>query len=144
MGKIYYMSGLISLKEASRISGYHQDYLSSLIRGSKLHGERLGRNWCVRESDLRMFMVKKLGDDKLVVVSSKQQNLKNKPAGLIVAGFLIILLLIFYLYVAKFSTTKEDFTSKKDLNFGAFQLNTIYSEHSSEVSSGFTASSTRP
>jgi hypothetical protein len=38
-------SGLISLSHASRLSGYHQDYLGQLCRAGKLPASKVGRNW---------------------------------------------------------------------------------------------------
>lgn len=35
----------ISLAEAARITGYHQDYLGQLCRGGKLKATKYGRNW---------------------------------------------------------------------------------------------------
>lgn len=35
----------ISLAEAARITGYHQDYLGQLCRGGKLRATKFGRNW---------------------------------------------------------------------------------------------------
>lgn len=47
---------LISLAEASKISGYHQDYLGALCRGGKLSGTKIGRNWIVSKGALDAFM----------------------------------------------------------------------------------------
>jgi hypothetical protein len=47
---------IISLKEASEISGYNQDYLSSLIRAGKLNGKKMGRSWVTTKEDLSAFM----------------------------------------------------------------------------------------
>ncbi len=40
----------ISLAEASKISGYHQDYLGSLCRNGKLEAVKIGRNWVTTKS----------------------------------------------------------------------------------------------
>jgi len=36
---------IISLREASKITGYSQDYLGDLCREGKLKGQKIGRNW---------------------------------------------------------------------------------------------------
>lgn len=43
----------IPLKQASEISGYHQDYLSQLIRQKKIKGTKIGRNWFVKEEEIK-------------------------------------------------------------------------------------------
>ena len=142
-----YMGGLISLKEASRISGYHQDYLSYLIRSNKLPGEKIGRNWCVLEADLKIFLAKKNGANDLVTDFIQHKKIFiNKPIFFIIIGFLIILFLVFYLYVTnsfKYNQYNQEFsTSKKDLNFGDFSVNTIYSENAREINSSVKITST--
>lgn len=47
---------LIPLSEASKLSGYTQDYLSSLCRQGKLSGTKMGRNWVVPLGVLEAFM----------------------------------------------------------------------------------------
>src|ERR1043165_1415695 len=46
----------ISLAEASRITGYHQDYLGQLCRLGKLSGKKLGRNWTTTKAALDEFV----------------------------------------------------------------------------------------
>lgn len=53
------MAGLILLKEAAKISGYHQDYLSFLIRKGQLKGQKIGHNWFLEEAELRSFLSQK-------------------------------------------------------------------------------------
>ncbi len=49
---------VISLHQASLISGYHQDYLSSLIRKKEIKGEKVGRNWFTTEEEIRKYILK--------------------------------------------------------------------------------------
>lgn len=49
-------SQYISLKQATKISGYNQDYLGYLIREKKLTGERIGRDWFTTEKALRTYL----------------------------------------------------------------------------------------
>lgn len=48
----------ITLKEASRISGYSSDYLGQLIRGGKLRGKRVYANpvWMTTEEELKKYL----------------------------------------------------------------------------------------
>lgn len=46
---------LLSLAEASKKTGYHQDYLGFLCRTGKLEGFKIGRNWVIPASGLENF-----------------------------------------------------------------------------------------
>ncbi|MDE2312126.1 MAG: hypothetical protein KGJ93_03520, partial [Patescibacteria group bacterium] len=45
----------LSLAEASKLTGYHQDYLSFLCRTGKLKGFKIGRNWTTTKQALSDF-----------------------------------------------------------------------------------------
>jgi hypothetical protein len=47
---------IISLSEASRVTGYHQDYLAFLCRTGKLHSSKIGRNWVTTKAQLDDFI----------------------------------------------------------------------------------------
>ena len=49
---------VISLHQASKISGYHQDYLSSLIRKKDIQGQKMGGNWFTTEEEVRNYIFK--------------------------------------------------------------------------------------
>lgn len=49
---------VISLHQASQISGYHQDYLSALMRKGEMNGEKLGGNWFTTEDEVRNYIFK--------------------------------------------------------------------------------------
>jgi len=49
-------AGFISLSEASKLTGYHQDYLGFLCRNGKLKGFKLGRNWVTTKADIDEFV----------------------------------------------------------------------------------------
>ncbi len=51
--------GRISLKEASHMTGYHPDYISSLIRRGQIRGEKIGRNWFTTKREIDVYMSKK-------------------------------------------------------------------------------------
>lgn len=50
------MSQYITLKEAAKISGYHQDYLGQLIRSGKLRGRKIGKDWLTTQSALFEYL----------------------------------------------------------------------------------------
>lgn len=50
------ISKFICLKDAAKISGYHQDYLGHLIRTGKLNGYKVGRSWMTTRADLNDFL----------------------------------------------------------------------------------------
>ena len=46
----------ISLAEASKQTGYHQDYLGFLCRQGRLRGFKIGRNWVTTKESLDDFL----------------------------------------------------------------------------------------
>lgn len=46
------------MHQASKISGYHQDYLSSLIRKNELKGEKVGNSWFTTEEEVKNYIFK--------------------------------------------------------------------------------------
>ena len=52
------LNKVISLHQASKISGYHQDYLSSLIRKNEIEGQKMGGNWFTTEEEIRNYIFK--------------------------------------------------------------------------------------
>ncbi|HYV33636.1 MAG TPA: helix-turn-helix domain-containing protein, partial [Candidatus Limnocylindria bacterium] len=49
-------TGFISLADASKQTGYHQDYLGFLCRSGKLKGFKIGRNWVTTKAGLEEFI----------------------------------------------------------------------------------------
>ncbi len=49
---------VISLSQASRITGYHSDYLSALIRKGEIKGEKVGGNWFTTEEEIKDYIFK--------------------------------------------------------------------------------------
>lgn len=49
---------VISLSQASKITGYHSDYLSALIRKNELKGEKVGKSWFTTEEDINEYIFK--------------------------------------------------------------------------------------
>ncbi|MCX6712850.1 MAG: hypothetical protein NTY66_01430, partial [Candidatus Vogelbacteria bacterium] len=50
------MPDFLSLKEASKRSGYNQDYIGQLIRGGKVEARRVGKSWLVSRHSLVAYL----------------------------------------------------------------------------------------
>lgn len=53
------MRKVVSLSEAAKITGYHPDYLSALIRKKELDGRKVGKSWFTTEEALNDYSLKK-------------------------------------------------------------------------------------
>ncbi len=53
------MRKVVSLSEAAKITGYHPDYLSALIRKKELNGRKVGKTWFTTEEALNDYSLKK-------------------------------------------------------------------------------------
>ena len=49
-------NNFLTLAGASKLTGYHQDYLGYLCRLGKLNGFKIGRNWVIGKEDLNEFI----------------------------------------------------------------------------------------
>jgi len=49
---------VVSLGQASKITGYHSDYLSALIRKGEIKGEKVGGNWVTTEEEIKDYIFK--------------------------------------------------------------------------------------
>ena len=65
---------VISLREASEISGYHSDYLSFLIRSGKLKGQKVGRAWILDKNDFNQFLNNHEKSADLVASEKKSES----------------------------------------------------------------------
>lgn len=65
-------AGNISLAQAARLSGYHQDYLGQLCRAGKLSATKIGRTWFTTESAVRDFL-RSLQGSSAPAASTKEQ-----------------------------------------------------------------------
>jgi len=91
----------ISLKQASEISGYHQDYLSQLIRQGKIKGTKIGRNWFVVEEEIK-------------TLSANNQNQEKTRKGL---RGKIIFIFILLILIASIFIFQKAIAPKTDNNF---------------------------
>lgn len=73
----------ISLQQASKISGYHQDYLSQLIRQGKIKGTKIGRNWFVVKEEIRTLSPN----------NQKQEKIRKGLGGKIIFIFILVILI---------------------------------------------------
>jgi hypothetical protein len=53
---------ILSLNEASTLTGYHQDYLGQLCRSGKLRGQKIGRNWTTTQSAISELQASLAGE----------------------------------------------------------------------------------
>lgn len=49
---------ILTLNEAAKISGYHPDYLSALIRKGEIKGEKTGGTWFTSEDEIKNYIFK--------------------------------------------------------------------------------------
>jgi excisionase family DNA binding protein len=105
----------LSLKEAAKLSGYHPDYLSYLLRKKKIKGEKIGRDWVVTESALKEYLLGKKFLPLEKILFSKFSFKK------ILFSFIFVLLILFFaiLIFTPFSFQKEK---------GDFELSKIKTE----------------
>jgi hypothetical protein len=97
---------VISLHQASLISGYHQDYLSSLIRKKEIKGEKVGRNWFTTEEEVRRYILKKEIRHKKSIFKYFLY-LKNINKNF-VSGFVVLALFSFGIYLDNRSNFSEN------------------------------------
>jgi len=130
------MDGLISLHEAAKISGYHQDYLSYLIRNKKLPGVRIGRSWGLKRQDLINFISAKQGNTIKNDGGVLRSIINNTPKSILIYLSIFILLILVYV-VNHFIQNSANITENNSKNVGQFQTNILYSEEK-EFSSSMT------
>jgi hypothetical protein len=49
---------VISLSQASKLSGYHSDYLSALIRKGEMNGQKIGGSWFTTQEEIKKYIFK--------------------------------------------------------------------------------------
>ena len=62
-GKLYKAKpqGFLSLAEAAKLTGYHQDYLGQLARSGKLEATKIGRNWVTTQAGIEKLIAETTG-----------------------------------------------------------------------------------
>lgn len=84
------MENFLTLRQASKITGYHPDYLSYLVRNKKLPAKRIGRAWCVTEEALNKFIKEKNFSDSSVKAEKKSKLLPAQTIAFYWAAFAAI------------------------------------------------------
>lgn len=96
----------ISLREASAITGYHPDYLSSLIRSKQLEGQKIGRNWYTTKEALKDYKFVKDPNLKFFIT-------KKRMLGVFVVSLIVIAIGIYALINNKSEVQSLDKDSKE-------------------------------
>lgn len=112
----------ISLKEASKISGYNPDYLGCLIRSKKLGGVMVGRDWFTTKEALKAYLsfqkflpVEKISPEDALLTGLVQQKSRLK---LVFVIFLVLISigLSFFIFGSNFGVFSQsqagDFVNK--------------------------------
>jgi hypothetical protein len=94
---------VITLHQASNISGYHQDYLSALIRKNEIKGEKVGGNWFTTEEEIRNYIFKQKVRNKNWVVKFLMYFKKMNKSFLYSLIILALIVTGIYFYNKNFS-----------------------------------------
>ncbi len=90
---------VISLNQASKITGYHSDYLSALIRKGEMKGEKIGGNWFTTEEEIKDYIFKqKIRHRKFAILDFLSPKRTQKILVLTGIVFLAVVLFGIYLY----------------------------------------------
>jgi len=108
------MSEYLTLKEAAKVSGYHQDYLSQLIRSGKLSARRLGKEWVTSRVAIATYLSSrgKVPLDKSLLRLPWYQNTKKFWLAMTVIAALIFLIIGGSLENAPAQISENDFGSQ--------------------------------
>ena len=143
------MDKIITLREASELSGYNQDYLGSLIRNKTIGGQKMGRNWFVTENTLLEFMKQKnlrIDEEKLQDASSDspliindsdfRERIGKKPKALVFKIIIALAILAFAvtLLLSFLAGFLADSHKNEGSDDGLMEVKTYYREDNSDVS----------
>jgi hypothetical protein len=143
------MDKIITLREASELSGYNQDYLGSLIRNKTIGGQKMGRNWFVTERTLLEFMKQKnlqIDEEKLQDASSDsplivndsdfRERAKRRPKIQILKIIIALAILAFAvtLLLSLLAGFLADSRKNEGSDNGLMEVKTYYREDNSDVS----------
>jgi hypothetical protein len=99
---------VITLHQASNISGYHQDYLSALIRKNEIKGEKVGGNWFTTEEEIRNYIFKQKIRNKNWVVKFLMYFKKMNKSFLYSLIILALIVTGIYFYNKKFGEVQAE------------------------------------
>ena len=90
---------IVSLNQASKIFGYHSDYLSALIRKGEIKGEKIGGSWFTTEEEMKNYIFKqKIRHKKFAILDFLSQKRTRNIFIVSVIIFLGLLSIDIYLY----------------------------------------------
>jgi len=89
---------VISLTQASKITGYHSDYLSALIRKKEIKGEKIGGSWFTTEEEIKEYIFKQKIRHKKFAIGEFFSKKRTQKI-LILAGIVFLLAVLFGIYL---------------------------------------------
>ncbi len=90
---------VVSLNQASKITGYHSDYLSALIRKGELKGEKVGGSWFTTEEEIKNYIFRqKIRHKKFAIGGFLSKKRTRKIFFLAGVVFVCILFLGVYIH----------------------------------------------
>jgi hypothetical protein len=97
---------IVSLHEASQISGYHQDYLSALIRKGEIKGQKIGHGWLTTEDEIERYIFKQKIRNKNWIV--KYLLCFTRANSSLIYAFILLIMLSagMYFYSKQYSVMK--------------------------------------
>ena len=104
---------VITLHQASKISGYHQDYLSALIRKNEIKGEKVGGSWFTTEEEVENYIFKQKVRNKNWLVKFFLSFKKINRSFVYSLVFLILLSVGIYFYNKKFGEVQAETSNIK-------------------------------
>ena len=90
---------IISLSQASQISGYTQDYLGYLIRQGEIKGVKKGRVWFTTEEEVKDYIFKKKIRSQKFAISGFFSPSRTKK--IILVTLISFLVIFFFLNLKK-------------------------------------------
>jgi len=105
------LKSIISLAQASKLSGYNQDYLGSLVRKGEIKAQKVGRSWFTTEEEIKNFLLKqKVRHDDLAVGDFLSRRRTKNIFTIAIVVFVGIFSIGVYLF------NKKDVVAPKDVN----------------------------
>ena len=88
---------LISLHWASKISGYHQDYLSALVRKNEIRGVKMGGTWFTTEAAVKNYIFKQKIRHRELAIRDFLSFRRTKKI-FVVASIILVIVALSWLY----------------------------------------------
>jgi hypothetical protein len=101
----------ITLREASLISGYNSDYLSSLIRSGRIYGKKVGKNWLTTEADIRKYL-QEAGETNRMFFAKLPRAVRMALLTVLVLFFAVLVIFGFYVAIYQHGYSEAQAQSK--------------------------------